>query len=70
MKRILTVGLMMIGWAVGSALADENLPRLSPRPQLVAGVKEPNVDLGGTWRFSPAPPEGFQTRSMPPDGTV
>ena len=70
MKRILTVGLMIYGLFAGIVRADVELPRLSPRPQLVAGVKEPNVDLGGTWRFSPAPPEGFQTRSMPPDGTV
>jgi len=69
MKRILTVGLMMAGWVAGSALANEDLPRLSPRPQLVAGVKEPSLDLGGTWRFNPAPPEGFETRSMPTDGT-
>ena len=49
----------MAGWVAGSALAKEDLPRLSPRPQLVAGVKEPHVDLGGTWRFNPAPPDGF-----------
>jgi hypothetical protein len=50
---------MIYGWVAGSALAKEELPRLSPRPQLVAGVKEPHVDLGGTWRFNPGPPEGF-----------
>ena len=49
----------MIGWVVGSVLASEDLPRLSPQPQLVAGVKEPHFDLGGTWRFNPTPPDGF-----------
>ena len=36
------------------------MPRLSPRPVAVAGVKTPLVSLSGTWRFNPAPPEGFE----------
>jgi hypothetical protein len=35
-------------------------PRLSPRPATVAGVKTPMLSLSGTWRFNPAPPEGFE----------
>jgi len=70
MKRILTVGLMLYGLVAGIARADGDLPRLSPRPQLVAGVKEPHLDLGGTWRFNPAPPDGFVTSSILPDGTA
>jgi len=40
MKRLLTVGLMMCGLFAGSVLADENLPRLSPRPLLAAVVAD------------------------------
>ena len=69
MNRILTVALIIYRLFAGIALADENLPRLSPRPQLVAGVNQLNVDLGGTWHFNPAPTDGFEARSMPPDGT-
>ena len=60
---------MIYGLLAGSALADGDLPRLSPQPQLVAGVKEPHFDLGGTWRFNPTPPDGFGTSSILPDGT-
>jgi hypothetical protein len=59
MQQILIIGWMMVGTLAGSALAIEDLPRLSPRPQLVAGVQEPHLDLGGTWRFNPTPAEGF-----------
>ena len=36
------------------------MPRLSPRPLVVAGIKTPLVSLDGTWKFNPAPPEGFE----------
>jgi hypothetical protein len=35
-------------------------PRLSPRPATVAGVKTPMLSLSGTWKFNPAPPDGFE----------
>ncbi len=35
------------------------MPRLSPRPVAVVGVKTPLISLNGTWRFNPAPPRGF-----------
>ena len=38
------------------------LPILSPRPAAVADCKITSVDLGGIWKFSPAPPAGFETR--------
>ncbi|MCX6926191.1 MAG: hypothetical protein NT154_23735 [Verrucomicrobia bacterium] len=37
------------------------LPRLSPRPTAVAGIANPMLDLGGTWRFHPAPAADFAT---------
>ena len=39
---------------------DAPMPRLSPRPAAVAGVRSPLVSLDGTWKFNPAPPDGFQ----------
>ncbi len=39
------------------------MPRLSPRPELVAGVRTPLMSLSGTWKFNPAPPEGFEKSS-------
>jgi len=36
-------------------------PRLSPRPQSVGGVKNPQLDLSGTWRFLPNAPKDFAT---------
>jgi len=35
------------------------MPRLSPRPVTVAGLRSPMVSLNGTWKFNPAPPAGF-----------
>ena len=35
------------------------LPRLSPRPLSMAG-EAPLLSLNGTWRFHPAPPDGFE----------
>ena len=35
------------------------MPRLSPRPLAVAGVRVPLVSLSGTWKFNAAPPAGF-----------
>ena len=35
------------------------MPRLSPRPTAVHGVKTTLMNLSGTWKFNPAPPEGF-----------
>lgn len=35
------------------------IPRLSPQPVKVAGVSDVFVDLGGVWRFHPAPPVNF-----------
>jgi len=35
------------------------VPRLSPRPVSVAGVSDAFVDLGGDWRFNPAPQANF-----------
>ena len=36
-----------------------SLPRLSPRPKAVSGCARPKLDLGGVWRFHPAPASGF-----------
>ena len=63
-KTKLMVMLALIGWigGVGGAeLATENVPnpRLSPRPVSVGGVATPCLNLGGEWRFNPAPPVGF-----------
>jgi len=33
--------------------------RLTPRPTDVAGAKATQLDLGGTWKFNPAPPANF-----------
>lgn len=36
------------------------LPRLTPRPSLIAGVSDPlTLDLMGTWQFDPAPSAAF-----------
>ena len=35
-------------------------PVLTPVPATVLGVADPSASLCGTWRFSPAPPEGFE----------
>ena len=43
---------------------DVPLPRLSPRPLAVAGVHTPLVSLSGTWKFNPAPPDGFEKFSV------
>lgn len=42
------------------ATMDGPMPRLSPRPVAVAGVKTPLVSLGGSWKFNPAPPADFE----------
>ncbi len=39
------------------------LPRLSPRPVAVAGIKSPLVSLDGRWQFTPKPPLGFENFS-------
>lgn len=39
-------------------------PRLSPRP-VSAGAEPGRVDLGGTWRFHPAPPADFHRPASP-----
>ena len=39
------------------------MPRLSPRPVAVAGIRTPLVSLNGTWKFDPAPPAGFENFS-------
>ncbi len=36
------------------------MPRLSPRPKTVTGIRTPLVSLDGTWKFHPAPPAGFE----------
>ncbi len=41
------------------ALMREGLPRLTPRPVRVPGVKEPLLSLNGTWKFNPAPAAAF-----------
>jgi hypothetical protein len=47
--------------ALAATGADDALmPRLSPRPAAVAGVRSPLVSLDGTWKFNPRPPDGFQ----------
>ena len=35
--------------------------RLTPRPASTSGVKTTKLDLGGTWKFNPAPPTEFWT---------
>ncbi len=35
------------------------VPRLSPEPAAVSGVDKVGLDLNGSWRFNPAPPEQF-----------
>jgi hypothetical protein len=42
------------------------LPRLSPRPVSVAGIAKPILDLGGTWRFNPAPAADFAMAAKEP----
>ena len=42
------------------AKIDVPMPRLSPRPAAVAGVKSPLISLDGIWKFNPAPPDGFE----------
>jgi hypothetical protein len=54
--------------AAAEAPVDIAPPRLSPQPATVEGVKEPKLDLTGTWRFNPAPPEGFQGGPETGDG--
>ena len=44
---------------------DAPMPRLSPRPVAVAGVKSPLVSLDGIWKFNPAPPDGFEHFTAP-----
>lgn len=39
---------------------DVPMPRLSPRPVAVDGVRTPLVSLNGQWRFNPAPPPNFE----------
>ena len=36
------------------------MPRLSPRPVMVAGVQTPLISLNGIWKFNPAPPPDFE----------
>jgi beta-galactosidase len=36
------------------------MPRLSPRPDFLPGVKTPLLSLNGIWKFDPAPPAGFE----------
>lgn len=45
------------------------LPRISPQPVAVGGATAPSLDLGGEWRFSPAPPAGFATNPAALPGT-
>ena len=44
---------------VGESNPVNLLPRLTPRPEGVAGVARPWVDLTGTWRFNPSPGAEF-----------
>jgi len=46
-------------------LRDIDVPmvRLSPRPIAAAGIKAPLISLAGTWKFNPAPPDGFENFS-------
>ncbi len=51
------------GTPPADAVADPeiDISRLSPVPQSVNGCASPVLDLGGTWKFNPAPPAGFQS---------
>ena len=42
------------------AKMDVPIPRLSPRPTALAGVKVPLISLDGIWKFNPASPDGFE----------
>ena len=44
-----------------------SIPRLSPVPQSVNGCASPVLDLGGTWKFNPAPPAGFESSPAGPE---
>ena len=36
------------------------MPRLSPRPVAVTGIRSPLVSLDGSWKFNSQPPDGFE----------
>ena len=71
-----TTGLLIISAisATANALVTSErevlpgLPRLSPRPVFVAGVDKLRVNLNGTWRFNPAPADGFWQADVPTAG--
>lgn len=60
---VLTGGLCVSGHAADAVTLDEAMPRLSPQPAKVSGVKNARLDLNGLWRFNPAPQAGFITNS-------
>ena len=40
--------------------------RLSPRPVVTIGVRDPQIDLDGTWSFNPDPPQDLATLPIAP----
>jgi hypothetical protein len=64
---IVVTGLM-IGLRSSGAEPQGLPPRISPKPAAVAGMASPTLDLGGEWRFHPAPPVDFGKISSKPDG--
>jgi beta-galactosidase len=48
-------------FAAGDIKEASPLPRLTPCPQIVAGVARPSAPLHGEWRFHPAPEPDFWT---------
>jgi len=43
------------------------LPRLTPRPVIVDGIDEVQLNLAGVWRFNPKPPKEFWKGKSPKD---
>jgi beta-galactosidase len=43
-------------------------PGLTPRPATVNSLQQIKLDLGGVWKFNPAPQTGFQTSKKIPSG--
>ena len=62
----LLLGSSAFGAETATPPATNQAPRISPWPEIVAGVKEARLDLDGTWHFGTVPATDFtQTVSEP-----
>jgi beta-galactosidase len=59
---VVSGGLCLVGHSI--PLPETAIPRLSPRPIKIDGVRNAQIDLNGRWRFNPAPCDGFMTNSF------